>query len=29
MIKVEIASNSELDDLLTADEYQKFIEEEK
>ncbi|MBE7415935.1 MAG: glycine cleavage system protein GcvH [Thermodesulfobacteriota bacterium] len=29
MIKVEIAGQSELDDLLTADEYQKFIEEEK
>jgi len=29
MIKVEIAGASELDDLLTADEYQKFIEEEK
>ncbi|HBG46579.1 MAG TPA: glycine cleavage system protein GcvH [Deltaproteobacteria bacterium] len=29
MIKVEISSNSDLDDLLTADEYQKFIEEEK
>ena len=29
MIKVEIAGAGELDDLLTADEYQKFIEEEK
>ena len=29
MIKVEIASTGELGDLLTADEYQKFIEEEK
>jgi glycine cleavage system H protein len=29
MVKVEISSQSELDDLLTADEYQKFIEEEK
>jgi glycine cleavage system H protein len=29
MIKVEISSASELGDLLTADEYQKFIEEEK
>ncbi len=29
MIKVEISSASELADLLTADEYQKFIEEEK
>ncbi|MCC6502351.1 MAG: glycine cleavage system protein GcvH [Deltaproteobacteria bacterium] len=29
MIKVEIANTGELGDLLTADEYQKFIEEEK
>ena len=29
MIKVEIYSASELSDLLNADEYQKFIEEEK
>jgi glycine cleavage system H protein len=29
MIKVEISSASELGDLLSADEYQKFIEEEK
>jgi glycine cleavage system H protein len=29
MIKVEISSAGELGDLLTADEYQKFIEEEK
>mgnify|MGYP003492810902 FL=1 len=29
LIKVEIASTGELGDLLTADEYQKFIEEEK
>lgn len=29
MIKVEISSASELGDLLNADEYQKFIEEEK
>lgn len=29
MIKVEISSDSDLGDLLTADEYQKFIEEEK
>ena len=29
MIKVEISSASELSDLLNADEYQKFIEEEK
>ena len=29
LIKVEISSASELADLLTADEYQKFIEEEK
>ena len=29
MIKVEIASTGELGDLLSADEYQKFIEEEK
>ena len=29
MIKIELASTGELGDLLTADEYQKFIEEEK
>lgn len=29
MIKVEIGSDSDLEDLLTAEEYQKFIEEEK
>ncbi len=29
MIKVELGSSSELDDLMSADEYQKFIEEEK
>lgn len=29
MIKVEIGSDDDLEDLLTADEYQKFIEEEK
>jgi glycine cleavage system H protein len=29
MIKVEVASAGDLGDLLTADEYQKFIEEEK
>lgn len=29
MIKVEISSADDLADLLTADEYQKFIEEEK
>jgi len=29
MIKVEVASEGDLGDLLTADEYQKFIEEEK
>lgn len=29
LIKVEIASTGELGDLLSADEYQKFIEEEK
>jgi glycine cleavage system H protein len=29
MIKVEVASSGDLGDLLTADEYQKFIEEEK
>ncbi|MBI5469470.1 MAG: glycine cleavage system protein GcvH [Deltaproteobacteria bacterium] len=29
MIKVEIGSDDDLADLLTADEYQKFIEEEK
>lgn len=29
MIKVEIGSADDLADLLTADEYQKFIEEEK
>ncbi len=29
MIKVEIGSSDDLADLLTADEYQKFIEEEK
>lgn len=29
MIKVEISSDSDLGDLLSADEYQKFIEEEK
>lgn len=29
MIKVEISSDSDLGDLLSADDYQKFIEEEK
>lgn len=29
MIKVEVSSEGDLSDLLTADEYQKFIEEEK
>lgn len=29
MIKVEIAAEGDLADLMTADEYQKFIEEEK
>ena len=29
MIKVEISSEGDLKDLLSADEYQKFIEEEK
>ncbi len=29
MIKVEVASAADLGDLLSADEYQKFIEEEK
>ncbi|MEK6759552.1 MAG: glycine cleavage system protein GcvH [Deltaproteobacteria bacterium] len=29
MIKIEIGSPDELADLLSADEYQKFIEEEK
>lgn len=29
MIKVEIANPGELDDLMTADEYQKYVEEEK
>lgn len=29
MIKVEISSADDLGDLLSADEYQKFIEEEK
>lgn len=29
MIRVEIANTDELDDLMSADEYQKFIEEEK
>src|SRR5574340_428036 len=29
MIKVEIANHGELDDLMTADEYQKYAEEEK
>lgn len=29
MIKVEIGGDGELADLLSADEYQKFIEEEK
>ncbi|MBI5886126.1 MAG: glycine cleavage system protein GcvH [Deltaproteobacteria bacterium] len=29
MIKVDVASLDELDDLMSADEYQKFIEEEK
>ncbi|MEK6531498.1 MAG: glycine cleavage system protein GcvH [Deltaproteobacteria bacterium] len=29
MIRVEVSSSGELDDLLTADEYQKFIQEEK
>ena len=29
MIKVELSSPDELDDLLSADDYQSFIEEEK
>ncbi len=29
MIKVELSNPEELDDLLTAEEYQKYIEEEK
>jgi len=29
MIRVELASPDELDDLMSADDYQKFIEEEK
>lgn len=29
MIKVEVGNDSDLGDLLSADEYQKFIEEEK
>lgn len=29
MIKVSLANSDELDDLLTSDEYQKYIEEEK
>lgn len=29
MLKIELASEDELDDLLSADEYQEFIEEEK
>ncbi len=29
MIRVEVSTAGELDDLLTADEYQKFIQEEK
>jgi glycine cleavage system H protein len=29
MIRVEMSSASELEDLLSAEEYQKFIEEEK
>lgn len=29
MIKVELSSADELDDLLSADDYQSFIEEEK
>jgi len=29
MIKVEVASTDELDDLMSADDYQKFIDEEK
>ena len=29
MIKVEVGSEDDLGDLLTAEEYQKFIEEEK
>lgn len=29
LIKVEVGSEGELGDLLSADEYQKFIEEEK
>lgn len=29
MIKVELSSAGELDDLMSADEYQKYIEEEK
>ena len=29
MIKVQLSNKDELNDLLTADEYQKYIEEEK
>jgi glycine cleavage system H protein len=29
MIKVEVGNEDDLEDLLTAEEYQKFIEEEK
>ncbi len=29
MIKVEISNRGDLDDLMTADEYQKYVEEEK
>ena len=29
MLKIELAGQEELDDLLSADEYQEFIEEEK
>lgn len=29
MIKVEISNPAEIDDLLTADEYKEFVEEEK
>jgi len=29
MIRVEIANLGDLDDLMTADEYQKYVEEEK
>ncbi len=29
MIKVEISNPGELDDLMTADEYKKYVEEEK